>query len=254
MKVALTLIAACSALASAQPLAVVNPDFETPVDLPNSSTVGPFNFDDIPGWSSADALTSGIYRPNVPPASGSVLPMPPAFGVQTLFIGPNSTVVFQTLDEQIEAGAVYTLRARVGDRVDLPLGGGDGGSIGFFTAGGQQLVTNAFGGAFISSGWRLLSVAYTVNPAFAGQRLQVRVAGLGQQANFDNVEVLKSTVPPCSVADVALPFGVIDLADIDAFIAAFNGGDPLADIAAPFGVIDLSDIDAFIASFIAGCP
>ncbi|MEO0966713.1 MAG: GC-type dockerin domain-anchored protein, partial [Planctomycetota bacterium] len=58
----------------------------------------------------------------------------------------------------------------------------------------------------------------------------------------------------CNPADLAEPFDLLDLSDIDAFIAAFLGGDPAADIAAPFGVIDLSDIDLFIAEFFAGCP
>ncbi|MEM1185767.1 MAG: laminin B domain-containing protein [Planctomycetota bacterium] len=58
----------------------------------------------------------------------------------------------------------------------------------------------------------------------------------------------------CNPADLALPFGLLDLADIDAFIAAFVAEDALADIVAPFGVIDLGDIDAFIASFLGGCP
>jgi len=59
---------------------------------------------------------------------------------------------------------------------------------------------------------------------------------------------------PCNEADLAAPFGVLDLADIDAFVIAFFGGDPLADIAPPFGVLDLNDIDAFIIAFFAGCP
>jgi len=58
----------------------------------------------------------------------------------------------------------------------------------------------------------------------------------------------------CNAADVAEPFGVLDLGDIDTFIAGFTSGDPDADIAEPFGVLDLGDIDAFIAAFMAGCP
>jgi len=61
-------------------------------------------------------------------------------------------------------------------------------------------------------------------------------------------------VDACNAADVATPLGVLDLNDVDAFIAAFNTAGSLADIAAPFGVIDLGDIDAFIAAFQAGCP
>lgn len=55
-------------------------------------------------------------------------------------------------------------------------------------------------------------------------------------------------------ADLVAPFGVVDLSDADAFIAAFIAGDPAADFAPPSDVIDLSDADAFIALFLAGCP
>jgi len=54
--------------------------------------------------------------------------------------------------------------------------------------------------------------------------------------------------------DVASPIGVLDLADVDAFIASFFAQGLAADIAQPFGVLDLADVDAFIASFLAGCP
>jgi len=60
--------------------------------------------------------------------------------------------------------------------------------------------------------------------------------------------------PACNPGDIAAPFGLIDLADLDSFIGAFAAGDPVADLAAPLGFIDLSDIDAFIAAFLAGCP
>ena len=50
------------------------------------------------------------------------------------------------------------------------------------------------------------------------------------------------------------PFGVLDLGDINDFIAGFTAQDPIADLAAPFGVFDLADIGAFTSQFIAGCP
>lgn len=59
---------------------------------------------------------------------------------------------------------------------------------------------------------------------------------------------------PCSPADLAEPLGILDLADISAFAAAFVGQDPAADLAEPFGVFDLSDITAFVGAFTAGCP
>lgn len=55
-------------------------------------------------------------------------------------------------------------------------------------------------------------------------------------------------------ADVAPPFGVLDLADVNAFVTAFVAGDPLADLAPPFGLFDLNDVLAFVGSFNAGCP
>lgn len=60
---------------------------------------------------------------------------------------------------------------------------------------------------------------------------------------------------PCSPADLAEPFGVIDLSDADAFIAAFLAGDPVAaGFAPPLDIADLSDVDVFIPLFLAGCP
>jgi len=60
--------------------------------------------------------------------------------------------------------------------------------------------------------------------------------------------------PPCNPADLAAPFGVLDLDDTDAFIVAFQTSDAAADLAEPFGVLDLDDIDAFITGFLGGCP
>jgi len=57
----------------------------------------------------------------------------------------------------------------------------------------------------------------------------------------------------CNAGDIAPPAGVLDLADVDAFVAGFSAGDAVADIAEPFGVLDLADIDAFIAAFLFGC-
>ena len=59
---------------------------------------------------------------------------------------------------------------------------------------------------------------------------------------------------PCSAADLSAPFGIVDLDDVDAFIAAFLIGDPAADLAPNFGIVDLQDVDEFIDLFLAGCP
>ena len=82
--------------------------------------------------------------------------------------------------------------------------------------------------------------------------------GAAEQASatIDNAIVqLTSTVTNnCNAADLAEPFGILDLSDIGAFVTGFTGGDPIADLAAPAGVFDLNDISAFVSAFSAGCP
>jgi hypothetical protein len=58
----------------------------------------------------------------------------------------------------------------------------------------------------------------------------------------------------CNPADLAPPCDVLDLADINAFIAGFVAQDPITDLAQPFGVWDLADVQAFAAAFVNGCP
>ena len=65
--------------------------------------------------------------------------------------------------------------------------------------------------------------------------------------------VCNDATPECT-ADLAAPLGVLDLADIGAFVTGFTTQQPVADLAAPFGVFDLGDITAFTQAFLAGCP
>jgi hypothetical protein len=58
---------------------------------------------------------------------------------------------------------------------------------------------------------------------------------------------------PCNAADNTLPFGVLDLSDINAFVDAFAGAGPAGDLDGN-GVFDLDDINLFVAAFLAGCP
>ncbi|RMH24172.1 MAG: hypothetical protein D6692_13880 [Planctomycetota bacterium] len=59
---------------------------------------------------------------------------------------------------------------------------------------------------------------------------------------------------PVCPADLAPPVGVLNIFDIQAYIALYNAQDPAADLAAPFGVWNIFDIQAYIASYNAGCP
>jgi hypothetical protein len=74
------------------------------------------------------------------------------------------------------------------------------------------------------------------------------------EAAIDDVRIfgVSCTGHDCP-ADVAEPFGVLDLADVQAFLAAFTSGEALADLNGD-GIYDLADVQAFLASFNAGCP
>lgn len=72
---------------------------------------------------------------------------------------------------------------------------------------------------------------------------------------IDTIRVSTTSKPGgCNPADLAEPFGVLDLADIQAFVTAFTAQDPAADLAEPFGIWDLADVQTFAGSFVAGCP
>ena len=55
------------------------------------------------------------------------------------------------------------------------------------------------------------------------------------------------------IADIAEPFGVLDLSDVTVFVDAFLNHDPLADLAEPIGLFDLADLNAFVVGFLNNC-
>jgi len=94
--------------------------------------------------------------------------------------------------------------------------------------------------------------------ADAGEGTGLHIGGsflnAGGLASAKVVSYLATGDDGCNAADLAEPFGVLDLADVQTFIAGFTGQDPIADLVEPFGVWDLGDVQAFIAAFNAGCP
>ena len=78
----------------------------------------------------------------------------------------------------------------------------------------------------------------------------VAVEPSGRQSVQDFTVFFQSACP----ADIAPPFGVLDLQDINAFVTGFGNQQPIADLAAPFGVFDLADIGVFVGGFNGGCP
>jgi hypothetical protein len=81
--------------------------------------------------------------------------------------------------------------------------------------------------------------------------------GSGIGVGSGRVQLVPFTVapppPPCNAADLASPFGVLDLADVNTFAAGFLAMDPVADLTGD-GLFDLGDIGLLVGAFVAGCP
>jgi hypothetical protein len=73
-----------------------------------------------------------------------------------------------------------------------------------------------------------------------------------QSPDADSNGIPDECGPDCGVADLADPFGTLDLADISAFVTLFQDGDSGADLDTS-GTLDLDDITLFVASFVGGC-
>lgn len=91
------------------------------------------------------------------------------------------------------------------------------------------------------------AVLVTLRPAGSGLRGQVTTNVLLLMVSGQGGD------QPCVAADLAPPLGVLDLADVQAFVAGFTTQDPIADVTDD-GVFDLADVQAFITAFSAGCP
>lgn len=70
---------------------------------------------------------------------------------------------------------------------------------------------------------------------------------------MDVVIAMNDCPQTCGPADISAPAAVLDLADIVAFVLAYQNQELDADFASPFGVLDFMDIDAFVTAFLAGC-
>lgn len=71
---------------------------------------------------------------------------------------------------------------------------------------------------------------------------------------WDDLHYVQGDLPGgCNEADLVEPFGVLDLADISAFISAFVSNTDAADINGD-GIWDLTDITLFVGAFTGGCP
>ncbi|MBZ0173520.1 MAG: hypothetical protein K8E66_14140, partial [Phycisphaerales bacterium] len=76
----------------------------------------------------------------------------------------------------------------------------------------------------------------------------------GMHTAFGDYEIaVTPAVGPCNAADLAEPYGLLDLADINTFVTAFLANDPVVDFDGN-GLYDLADINTFVSAFMSGCP
>ena len=150
----------------------------------------------------------------------------------------------QRLDppERVNSGA-FGLSVTVSDDTILIGSGIQGGTAYTFNAeSGQRIATlrpvQLSGNRF---GW---ATALQDDQAIVGNAMD---AALGTQSGA----VYRFDLP-CSPADVAVPVGPIDLADINNYIAYFLSRDAIADLDGN-GIFDAADITGFIAAINEGC-
>ena len=113
----------------------------------------------------------------------------------------------------------------------------------------------------LQGAWREDAIAIDPAQGTATSRVRFTVSDFDPQnvveAGLDAFRVTRVVCddpqPEC-IADLAAPFGVLDLGDVNAFVAGFINQSPVSDLATPFGVFDLADINAFVNAFAAGCP
>jgi len=121
---------------------------------------------------------------------------------------------------------------------------------------GSELIEIADDSALAGLGYRSFGVtaaapagAVFVRPIVRFE--SVRSNGASRACTVDHLVVTRAG--GCNDADLAEPFGVLDLGDITVFVDAFVSHDPAADLDGN-GVFDLTDITMFAGAFLGGCP
>lgn len=148
-------------------------------------------------------------------------------------------------DKVVDAADGALIAAKVGEHLDITTGCVDeqGNPV---MVGGVQAQCSVYEGRAANTLLAMMNMDKTDGPGGAN-------APTVTQADLDawNAEF---GAAGCSIADLAEPFGILDLADINAFVSGFVTNSPIADLAEPFGILDLADINAFISGFVGGCP
>ena len=69
------------------------------------------------------------------------------------------------------------------------------------------------------------------------------------------IETLECENPAgCSTADLAEPFGTVNVFDLFAYLGLYAAQEPSADLAEPFGTINVFDLFSYLERYAQGCP
>lgn len=229
---------ACLLLTSVTPAApvpvpIINPSFESDVVPMCTWSEG-----QILGWEW-DTGRSGVE---------DNCHLPPPDGEQSLWIHQGS--VTQVLPTTAVPGATYTMRVWIGHDPSsffpdyrLHLWAGNEVLIGVDTP------VLPGGGDWIEA------VQQVICPPDLTHDLPLRVGVTSLWINDSHemeVDWFRLEIDLCP-ADLAEPFGLLDLADVNTFVSGFVTLNPIADLNAD-GLVDLADVNAFVSSFLTGCP
>jgi outer membrane protein assembly factor BamB len=142
----------------------------------------------------------------------------------------------------VDGGTVH-----VGSEFEILPGVGHGAIYAFDSVSGERL-------------WRLASIEpgtpddyITVGTSIAATGGREYAGGVRWVANTSTEGLVYVVTTPCNESDLAEPYAVLDLADVQAFVAAFVAVDPSGDLNGD-GIFDLADLQVFIGAFTAGCP
>jgi len=104
----------------------------------------------------------------------------------------------------------------------------------------------------LQAGKHPVSVGFFENGGGAGVVVRYASDSIGRQV-VPASAWSRNTTPPC-FADLAEPFGSLNIFDLQAYIGLYNAQDASADLAAPFGTFNIFDLQAYINLYNAGCP
>ncbi|MBL4591931.1 MAG: choice-of-anchor B family protein [Phycisphaerales bacterium] len=235
------------------------------------------NMETNTGWSVSGSATDGQWNRGNPAGDGDRGdPLVDADGSGQCYLtdnvagnsdvdGGTTTLTSPALDASASGRAILTynlwysnsIGTNIDDTMAVEVSNNNGGSW-------VNVQSIGPGDPGSNGGWFEYSV--DLSDLFATPSSQVRIrfsaSDIGEgsvvEAGVDavRIDVLECEDPAtgCSAADLAEPFGQLNLQDVFAYLALFNNSDPSADLAAPFGQFNLQDVFAYLGEFNNGCP